>query len=234
MAITWQTLVGPRTQAYSIANIIGDTNIATTPELADQIQTEAFDMIWRRLRHWRMMPAPVTGALTIASDKAAIPTDMLEPAFYVITGTYSQELVQKPYQDVIGAWNFDGSGNRVQQQPMIYYFDQASFRFDSPADQAYPTALLYYQQPAPLSATNQTNFVCQYCERLLKTALMLAAAEWTKLLQAAQPIDRQYWDQAFEREAQRVQAESDRSHRAIEAGAQFSRGINAGLPVYSW
>ena len=67
--------------------------------------------------------------------------------------------------------SIDGNGNRMQQQPLIYYFDQAAFRFDSPADQAYPYALIYYQQPAMLAAANDTNFLTSYCQLLLRAAV---------------------------------------------------------------
>lgn len=233
--INWNTLTGAKATAYSIANLLNNSTITTgSLGVADAIQQEAFDMIWRRLRHWRMIPAPVTGTLTIGNDFLTPPADMLEPYFLCVTGTNFQEIVQKTPNDIISSWQFDSSGNRVQQQPMVYYFDQAALRFDSPADQAYPYALVYYQQPAELSATNLTNFVTQFCARLLKAAIMVAGVEWAKESGQGQ-FDRTYWEQAFENELQRVQAESDRSKRAIVVGAEFVGGGGIGIqPIYSW
>ena len=200
-----------------------------------EILSEAQSWIYRRLRHWRMFPAPVTGSLTIGDDFLIPPDDMLEPSYLVTTGLYFQEIAQKPYQEVVLAWNYDGNGNRVPDQPTIYYFDQTALRFDSPADQAYTYALLYFQQPEDLGPSNQTNFLTQFYPRLIRLACMAASCEWLKEIGQGQ-FDRSYWDQLAEDEIEKAQAESDRAKRATVAAMVLIGGSNqpttAGFPIY--
>lgn len=194
------------------------TNNSRIQQDIPEIVLEAESWIYRRLRHWRMFSAPVTGTLTVAQDFISLPSDLLEPSFLTLTGTFQQVLRQKTPQDVVRAWMFDGSGNRVPQQPMIYCFDQSTLRFDSPPDQAYSYALLYFQQPAPLSVS-LTNFLTQYYPRLLRLACMAAACEWLKDFGQGQ-ADRTYYDELAQDEIDRAQMESDRAHRGVEVQAE--------------
>lgn len=168
-----------------------------------------------------MLTAPLANAFTIGNDFIPLPADFLEPKLFVITGTNFQTLTLKTPDEIVYAWAYDGNGNRIQQQPLIYYFDQANFRFDSPADQAYPTSLIYFQQPAMLGASNTTNFLTTNCQMLLRRSVMRAACEWSKEVASGQ-YDRTYWEQACEDELQRIQEESDRSAHAMVVAAQFT------------
>lgn len=196
-----------------------------------EIVLEAESWVWRRLRHWRMIPPPATGTMTIGSDAVSPPADFLDPIFFVATGTFQQTFVQKTPQEVISNWAYDSSGNRQQQQPVMYYFDQGSFRFDSPPDQAYPYALLYYQQPAPL-AVSISNFLTIYYPRLLRCALMAAACEWLKDFGQGD-ANRTYWDELAMDEIEKAQIESDRAKRGTIAAMQIiGGGGHGGLEVY--
>lgn len=230
----WVALTSDKNTPGSIANWMNNSTFTIgAGGVSDLILQEAQDWIYRGLRHWRMLTPPTTGTLTVGSDTLSIPSDCLEPDVLIITGTQSAKLVQKPIQDVILSWSYDGNGNRIPQQPRIYSFNQSNLCFDSPADQAYPYALVYYQQPATLSGSNTVNFLTQYCQRLVRCACMAAAAEWAKDSGVGN-YDRTYWDQAAQAELARVQAESDRARRATEAGAVFIGGGSSGEPLYSW
>jgi len=221
--LDWISLTGSKSSPGSIARWINNSTLTGgSGGDADLILQEAQDWIYRRLRHWRMLTAPVTGyPFTQGSDSIALPPDFLEPKLFMITGINFQTLTLKTPDEVVYAWSYDNNGNRIQQQPMIYYFDQGNFRFDSPADLAYPTALIYFQQPIMLSAANTTNFLTNNCQMLLRKAVMRAACEWTKEMSAGQ-YDRTYWEQVAEEEMQRIQEESDRSVHAMIVGAQFT------------
>jgi hypothetical protein len=231
--ITYSILTGAKGTPGSIATWMNNSQIVNdTP----QILSEAQSWIYRRLRHWRMFPAPVTGTLTVGNDYLTPPADMLEPAFLLTTGQYFQEITQKTYQEVVLAWNYTGTGTtRVQQQPTIYYFDQSAIRFDSPPDQAYTYALLYFQQPADLSASNETNFLTQFYPRLLRLSCQAGAAEWLKD-NGQGAYDRTYWDELAQDEIEKAQAESDRAKRATVAAMVLIGGSNqgnsAGFPIY--
>lgn len=212
-------LIGAKGVPGSIATWVSNSLIAgDMPEIV----LEAESYIYRRLRHFKMLTPPQPGLFVIGQDFITSPADMLEPYFLVMTGNYSQVLTQRTLEDVVSSWQFDGSGNRVNQQPMIYYFDQAAMRFDSPSDQAYPYSLIYYQQPAPLSQVN-SNFLTQTYPRMMRCACMAAACEWMK--DSGQgAFDRTYWDQLTQDEIERAQAESDRAMRATVAGAVIIGG----------
>ena len=218
----YTTLTSAKTVPGSIANWMNDSTIvAQTPTIV----TESQDWIYRKLRHWRMIPPPITGSMSTSALTQAIPSDMLEPDFFLITGIYRRILYQKTFEEVMAAWAYDGNGVLIPQQPAIYAFDSTNFSFDSVPDKAYPYALRYFQQPAPLSSGNNTNFLTNFCARLFRTVLTMMACEWTKEVAQGQ-FDRTYWEQQAEAELQRVQIESDRSKRAVTGG--WIQGAMAG------
>lgn len=231
----WNQLTGAKTTAGAISRWLNTAQLSSgTNGDADTILQEAQQEIYTRLRHWRMLPPPVSGTLTIGSDALTPPSDFLEPYLLFLTGNYFGELKQKTPNEVIGMWQYDGTGARVQQRPTVYYFNQSAIQFESVADLAYTYSLLYYQVPAMLSATNLTNFLTQYYPRLIRTATMMAGAEWTKESNQG-TYDRTYWEQQFEAELLNVQAASDRAHRALEVGALFIGGGPGAPPAYnSW
>lgn len=215
----YATLIAGSTTPGSVSRWLNNSTITgDMPEIV----LEAESWIYRRLRHFQMIASPVTGTLTIGNDYLTVPSDFLEPITLMTTKSYAQFLDQKPMQEVLASWSWDGSGNRVRQQPMIYYFDGTAFRFDSPPDQAYAYALLYYQQPQPLSVSN-TNFLTATYPRLLRSALMAAACEWSKD-NGQGNYDRTYWDEMAQAELEAAQIESDRAKRGTIAGMVLTGG----------
>lgn len=213
----WTTLTGSSSTAGSIANWMNTSQVAN---VASTIIAEAESFIYRRLRHWKMQPAPLSGSLTTGSDQLALPSDFLEPKMLYLTGTYFAELKLKTDKEVTGSYSYDGNGARVQQTPQIYYFNQSYIQLDSPPDQSYGYALIYYQQPAALSGTNTTNFLTATYPRLMRCACMAAASEFMKDAGVGN-YDRTYWDQLALAEIAIAQAESDRAQRSIEVGTIF-------------
>jgi len=221
-------LTASRTTPGSIAAWLNSSRIqADTPEIV----LEAESWIYRRLRHWRMLTAPIPGMLTTGEDFIPLPADCLEPFQMWTTGNFQQCISQRTPQEVLANWCFDGQGNRVQQQPMMFYFDQLNIYFDSPPDQAYAYVLQYYQQPAPL-AVSISNFLTQTYPRLLRCACMAAACEWEKDSGQGN-FDRTYWDQLAQDEIEKAQTESDRARRGTMAGALLvGGGVTTQFPAY--
>lgn len=224
----YNQLVAGKGVPGSISTWVNDSRI---PNDTPEIVLEAESWIYRRLRHWKMLTTPIAGTLVIGQDNIPNPADMLEPFFLVITGQFQQTIVQKTPQEVILNWAYDGNGNRVQQQPIMFYFDQANLNFDSPPDQAYPYAFVYFQQPAPL-AQSISNFLTQTYPRLMRCACMAAATEWMK--DSGQgTFDRTYWDQLAMDEIEKAQMESDRAKRGTVAGAVLiGGGVATNFPGY--
>ena len=211
--MNYATLVGSQATAGSIANWMQDTAIVAS---APAIVEEAESWIYRRLRHWKMLTSAI-GTLTVGQAFLGVPTDLIEPALLTITGIYQAEIEQRTKEDVIANIAYDGTGARVQQQPMMYYQDQTNFNFDNPPDQAYPYLLNYYQQPVAL-ATSNTNFLTTFYQRALRSVLMAIACEFKHDVGQGQ-LDRTYWLQVAEGEIQRIQMESDKAIRSIHAGS---------------
>lgn len=228
----WNQLTGAKTVPGSIAGFLNNSTITSgAGGIADILLQEAVNWISGSLKHWRMMPPPFTGAFTIGDDFIQIPEDMLEPDSLYITGTNYQKLSQKTMQQVLASWSFDGNGNRIPQQPIIWYFDQAAFRFDSPADKAYTYALVYYQNIPNLTPFAPNNFLTTFYPRLVRAATMMYATEWAKDSGVGQ-FDRTYWAQVAEAELLSAQTESDRARRGTEFAGIVIGGGAEGFPAY--
>ncbi len=182
-----------------------------------------------------MLTSPVLGNFTIGSDVIPLPGDLLEPYLLMFTGQYQQEIKQVSPTALMLSWAYDNSGNRLLQQPQWYSFNQINLIFDSPADVAYPYALIYFQQLPPL-ATSITNFLTQFYPRLVRCACMIGVAEWLKDFGQGQS-DSIKWAEKFEEQIEIAQAESDRARRAQEVSPIFVGGAGAGVsatPPYGW
>ena len=234
------TLTSAKGTPGSLADWVNDSRIQND---APFIIEEAQSNIYRILRHWQMMPPPVQGTMTQNSPTLTYPADMLEPNVMWIlpcTGTRSDgttitvgmtSVDQKTAQDVINQYQYDSSFNRVSQTPTMFWFDNTAFNFDSPADIAYSYLLLYYQQPALLSASNPTNFLTARYQRLMRCAIMLGAVEWLK--ESGQgTFDRTYWQQQFDKKIEEAQMESDRARRGTIAGPVYIGGAGNSTNVY--
>lgn len=202
------------TTAGSIVSWLNHPALST---VGTQIVQEAESFIYRRLRHWQMLTS-TSGTLTASATTIAVPADFLEDKKFRITGTAASDITRKTIQEVIGSMQYDGSGNRVAQQPVKMFNDKSNFQFDSPCDQVYPFTLWYYQQPVALSATNTSNFLTTTYPRLMRAASCAAAAEYMKDSGMGN-YDRTYWAQMTQAELDAAQAESDKHERSIEQGA---------------
>ena len=168
----WTTLTSAKSVAGSIASWINSDSV--TPIASTLIQ-EAESFIYRRLRHWRML-SKATGAMVIGQDYIAQPSDYLEAKLLMITGVNKMKLTRKTIEEVTYAYQYDGTGARVNQMPLRYSNDGSNLAFESPSDQTYPYLLRYFAQPAALSGTNTTNFLTNIYPRLMRVALEVTAS----------------------------------------------------------
>lgn len=233
MAMTWTQLTASKSTAGSVANWLNNSQVTSgTGGVADTLLQEAMNWITGSgLKHWRAFTS-ATGTLTIGNDYIAQPSDFYEADIFYLTGLYFQRLDMKTAQQVIASWSYDGSGARIQAQPMFYYVGQGTLQFETCADQAYAYQLWYYQNVADLSDSNQTNFLTKYYARLVRCAVMAHAAEWAKDSGMGN-YDRGYWLQQALMEQEAAQADSDRSRRATEFAAQIVGGGGGGFPMYN-
>lgn len=210
----YTTLTADKNTAGSIANWANSSQLQAA---ASTIVAEAEAFIYRRLRHWQMLVEVNGVSMATGNDNIGVPANFLEVKSFYITGVNFAKLTLKTEEEVKAAYQYDGSGNRVNQQPEIFYFNSTQIKFDSPPDQDYPYEFVYYGQPTPLSASNPTNFLTATYPRLMRCACMSQASEFMKDAGMGN-YDRTYWDQAALAEIDAAQTESDRSRRAIEVG----------------
>lgn len=130
----YNTLVAPKSTAGSIADWVNNSRIAAD---AGFIIDEAMSMIYETLRHWRMITPLIAGQLTVGEASVPLPSDIIEPYTFSLVGQQKRDLMLVTQQECINTFTYDGSGNRINQMPKTYYFDQANFQFNSPPDQAY-------------------------------------------------------------------------------------------------
>lgn len=209
----YSTLIAATTAAGSIANWVMST--AAQAEAPTIIQ-EAESYIYRRLRHYLMITT-TSGTMTASATALAAPSDFLEDKAFYFTGTAYSKLTRKPLQEVLGRYSYDGTGARVPAKPQIYSDAGTSIQFDSPAYEAYPFTLWYYQQPPALSTATATNFITSRYPRLMRAACMTQACEFMKDAGVGN-YERTYWAQMTEAEIRAAEAETDRHERSTEAG----------------
>lgn len=223
MSLTWNILTGSSTTSGALARWLNKSTLTSgVGGDADLLLQEATSWIFTRLRHHKMLTAPINAAMVVGNDQIVVPADMLELDFMMIAGVvngtfYQQELTQKPTNQIYRAWTYDGTGARIQQTPLIYSFNQSYIQLDQQPDLAYPYVYTYYQLPAVLSSGNTTNFLTTFYPRLLRCVCMMMGAEWTKEANQGQ-FDRTYWEQQAADELNAAQAQSDRARRAINGG----------------
>lgn len=212
----YNSLTGSKSTVGSIAAWINSDSVLSS---APTIVAEAESFVYRKLRHWRML-TKTTGSMVIGNDFISYPSDYLEAKILMITGVNKARLKRRTIEQVTNAYQYDGSGIRVNQQPVIYANDGSQLVFDSPSDQTYPYLLRYFQQPLALSGSNTTNFLTLFYPRLFRCAVMVGACEFMK--EGGQgEFSRDYWAQQAIGEIGIAQAESDMEQRTLEGGVTY-------------
>lgn len=232
MALTWNTLTGSTNTAGALARWLNKSTLSSgAGGDADLILQEATSWIYARLRHWKMLSAPVSGTMTAGQDTVVVPSDLLTPDFFKFSGlvngsVYVNEIPEIDINDIYRRWQYDSTGARVQQQPVAYGLNGTNIQFDSPPDLAYPYIYTYFQQPAALSGNNSTNFLTTFYPRLLRAVCMMMGAEWVKESNQGQ-FDRTYW-------AQQAQAELDAAQAQSDMARKTRGGMVEDMPMGGW
>ena len=208
----YNTLIGGKTVAGSIANWMNDSRI---PDVASEIITDAIGNISMRLRHWRMQSLPVPMTLTAGNSVLQLPDEFIEPAMIAYAGGDGDnyQLDMSTLEDLSRQFTYI---NGVQQSgmPTKYCIIGGAIQLNMPPDKDYSIIMSYYQQPPVLSATNPTNWLTKLYPRLVRTSLMISAAEWMKDSGQGN-FDRTYWTVVFQDQLTSAQADSDRNKRAL-------------------
>jgi|HubBroStandDraft_3_1064219.scaffolds.fasta_scaffold184765_1 hypothetical protein len=108
------------------------------------------------------------------------------------------QMFPRSYEYIRSYWPDDTQTNLsvygVAAPPKFYAdYNYQNFIFAPTPDAAYPAEIVYYEQPALLDATNQTNFITQYLPNLLLYASLLECTPFLKKDDRI-PVWKDYYD----------------------------------------
>lgn len=194
MAINWTTLTGPKSVSGSVANYVNRSDLPI-----NDILTEAEALIYQDLRTDDML---VRTNITLPSGQSSVAL----PSDYLTLKTFKPLLTDTPMLYVLPdrlAEILDGEGNFIVGMPSMFSVLGKTMRFDVAAERDFFGVLFYYARPAPLSASNETNFLTEKFPSLLRYAMLYFAYEHMK-------------DQALGQEYMAKYAGQLRSARAVD------------------
>lgn len=171
----YTTLIAGKSTTGSLASWVNSNAIPSADIIGD-----AESWVYERLRVPQMVKTDTSLVFTVGQNAIALPSDFIAPAAFWITGEDKQPLEQKIAADLIAKVSYDSSGAIMQEKPRYFYFDADNFVFDTKADAAYATWLVYWKFPAALGPSNTTNFLTQRYSRMFRLALRGIAFEWLK------------------------------------------------------
>lgn len=194
MAINWTTLTGPKSVSGSVANYVNRSDLPI-----NDILTEAEALIYQDLRTDDMLVR--TNITLLEGDaSAALPADYLSLKTFR-PYNYDGPMFYVPPDRLVEA--LDRNGNHSSGTPSAFSVMGKTMRFDVAADRDMSGVLFYYARPAPLSASNETNFLTEKFPSLLRYAMLYFAYEHMK-------------DQALGQEYMAKYAGQLRSARAVD------------------
>lgn len=175
MAYTYNKLVADKRTPGSIANWGNRKDLPVT-----DILHEAEAKIYSKLRVFEMVTrAPIT--LTSGNETATAESDFLQG----LTIKWNADGRPIDLKDPVGFEEScfrDENGKLPDGMPSFYSAipndnGGGTYYFETEADEDYSGFQWYYRRPAPLSPTNQTNFLTNRYPTLLRRACMMFAYE---------------------------------------------------------
>lgn len=119
-----------------------------------------------------------------------------------------QQMFERSYEFIRQFWPDDTQTNLstygTAAPPSLYaHYNYQNFIVAPTPDQAYPAEIVYYEEPALLDATNNTNWITQYAPNLLLYSALLECSPFIKG-DARIPV----WQQMYDRAAAVMDSES--------------------------
>lgn len=177
---SYTTLVADKDTDGSIKQFVNDSTIPSAIVL-----TQAQHFIYTRLRVGQMLTT-TTGTISSGSTNLALPDRYLSPLSFRITTPDQRTLTSVEPERLWDAIAYTTAGAREEGPPASFARIGTNFEFDYKADQAYTYSLLFYQQPAALSGSNETNFLTDRYLPLLYAACEGYAYDFKKDMEKKQ------------------------------------------------
>jgi hypothetical protein len=151
--------------------------------------------------------APLT--IAIGTSSLPLPSGFLDPIS--LKDQYKCDVELRDPEVLDEMRGFDASGALIAGPISSYAIFGENLQFDMQSNVATTFSLIFYQQPAALSPTNTSNFLCTRYSQLFRAALLKHAYAF-----------RQAWD-----ESTRYAQELEKQFQAIEVMDDLSmRGLN--------
>jgi hypothetical protein len=177
--VDYSTLIGTKATPGSIKDWVS-SNRPDAPSVLTEAQAVLFSGSFRggilqamRVREMRKT-APLS--LTLGASSVALPTRFLDP-IKLRNLTLDTRLLQRS-EDWIEDMRSYESAVLVSGAPAYYAIYDEAFQFEVKADAAYTLRLLYYEKPAPLSVSNETNWLTDRYPHLLRAACEAVAFDY--------------------------------------------------------
>lgn len=206
MAMSYSTLTGDKTTAGSIKSWAMRSTVES-----ETVVEEAEAWIYRRLRVREMQTVDTSQSLAANAESLALPSRYLGTVTFMLTSPGRYRLHQMNVLDVERRRPYNSSGVLQVGLPTLFYTDATNMYFNVKSDRTYTTRHVYWQQPAALSASNETNFVTMKYPRLMRCACMMMASEFLKDYAAMER-----WEVKATREIAEIDIENDTNLSGFE------------------
>jgi len=172
--MNYSSLVGDKNTAGSIARWVNYSKLD-----GDVVLAEAQAILFQALRV-REMRSRDTSMTVVAGDFAKpLPSGFLDPIYLSDANNNSYDL--RTPQDLLRKRSIDPSTNLpVQGQPLYWSIFDELVQFECSFNQAQSLSLLCFKSQAPLSNSNQTNFLTSRYPHLLRKACVLQAWDFMR------------------------------------------------------
>jgi hypothetical protein len=180
----YTTLIADKNTYGSIKSWISYDRIAI-----DAILEEAQTYLYSRMRV-REMRATADVVLSSGAITAALPTRYIDPISMKMRN-FNYGIKHKTQESLEARRNWDTALNNWSQGlPSVFSVYNEVINFDIRADQNYNLRFSFFQQPALLGVSNQTNFLTERYPMLLRLACMRGAAEFMEAMDKFERYDR--------------------------------------------
>jgi hypothetical protein len=205
MAIDYETLTGTKGEDGSIRQWVNHAGVPATV-----ILTLAEQNIYRKIRIREMLQS-ATGTVAAGASTIALPAGYRQRNFLMFTGANKSILTPKLLDEVEANFTYDSAGDRTTGIPRMYGTDDTNIIFETELSEARDYHFRYYGDLTALSNSNPTNILTTRYAKLLYTACMVEAYEWSK-----NEREKMYWQKVMQGEVYEANKEMDQELAGVE------------------
>lgn len=208
----YSDLIATKTNTDSIRAWVND-DIAP----ATTILTQAERWIYSKLRV-REFLTTTSGTATASATTIDCPARYLAMHSFTFTSPEAFQPTRRTVEDLDSYRVYGSNGALEQSVPMDYSVAGTSIEFACANDKDRTFFMRFYQQPAPLSTSNETNYLTEKAPYLLRAACLIFANEHLK-----DDSEKNYWRQVAEAEIATLKEEDTMEAHGQVLMVQYNR-----------